>query len=216
MPTRYIFIFLLIASGLSFPFLIIAQGVDQNYVPLVRLPGITDADFSNATGMVNGLIRITIVAAAFLAVLQIIRGGFTYITTEAVSGKGDAKKLISDALTGLLLILGSILILTLINPDILKLRLFNDPRPQREIGNYQSNTFLTPDDRPLTPLDTTPRPTEIAPNGSGDGIIIRSFPGRSCTQGFIVENGVTYTFRDQLSSNRGGNNMAECSYVQQL
>jgi|GEM_PF-2344519 len=144
------------------------QSQPQGYVPLVRIPGITDADFTNATAIVNGLIRITVVAAALLAVIQIIRGGFMYITTEAVSTKGEAKKLISDALTGLLLILVSVLILTLVNPDILKLRLFNDRPPQRETPNYQAPSFFDKNTVPNLPPGSQTELTPLAPSNSSE------------------------------------------------
>lgn len=114
--------FSLLASFLLLgaPLFVFAQ---QEYVSLTRIPGITD--FTDATSLVNGFIRLAMVAAGLLAVLQIVRGGFTYLTTEAVSAKGEAKKLISDALTGLLLVLVSVTILTVINPDILNVRFFS-------------------------------------------------------------------------------------------
>lgn len=118
----------------------------QSFVPLTTIPGITD--FTNASSLVNGIVRIVIVAGALLAVVQIIRGGFIYITTEAVSSKGDAKKLISDALTGLLLILGSVLILTVINPDILNVRFFTNERTR--VGTDVTGDTAQGDGRVIT------------------------------------------------------------------
>lgn len=120
-------------SVLGFPNLLLAQ----QFVPLVTLPGITD--FTNAASLVNGAVRLIIAAAALLAIIQIIRGGFVYLTTEAVSARGDALGLIRDALTGLLLILASVLILTIINPDILNVRFFRN-----EVGEQKASTPSSP------------------------------------------------------------------------
>jgi hypothetical protein len=111
----------------------------QEFVSLTTLPGITD--FTNATNLVNGLITIVIVAAALLAVIQIIRGGFIYLTTEAVSSKGEARSIITDALTGLLLVLVSVLMLTIINPDILNVRFLGvgSKMGTNEVGDTESD-----------------------------------------------------------------------------
>jgi len=56
-----------------------------------------------------------------LAVLRVITGGFKYMTTEAIGAKGDARETIQGAVFGLILLLGSWLILNTVNPQILDL-----------------------------------------------------------------------------------------------
>ncbi len=69
----------------------------------------------------NTIFTIAIAVAVALAVIEIIIGGFAYMTVEAVAGKKDALKRISSALFGLVLLLATTLILTIINPSIIKL-----------------------------------------------------------------------------------------------
>lgn len=57
-------------------------------------------------------------AAIALAILMIVLGGFEYITSATGAGKGDGKKKIYDALTGLVILLLSWLALNTINPDL--------------------------------------------------------------------------------------------------
>jgi hypothetical protein len=94
----------------------------QEFVPLAPLPGITGA--RDPSQFFNAVFRYGVIIAAFLAVIMIVIGGFQYMTTEAVSGKGEAKGTITSALAGLFLILLSVVILQIINPDILDFNLF--------------------------------------------------------------------------------------------
>ena len=64
--------------------------------------------------MFNLFIAITGVAAVFMLVL----GGFEYMTTDAFSGKENARARLSNAVKGLLLVLCSFLILRTINPKL--------------------------------------------------------------------------------------------------
>lgn len=64
-------------------------------------------------------------AAGAVALGVLIFGGIKYITSAGnPSGQGDAKKWIQDAILGLLLLLGSYLILNTINPDLVNI---NEP-----------------------------------------------------------------------------------------
>lgn len=56
-----------------------------------------------------------------LAVFRIATGGFKYMTGEAVGEKGEARETIQGVAFGLILLLGSCLILYTINPHILNL-----------------------------------------------------------------------------------------------
>jgi len=70
------------------------------------------------------LFKFMLVAAAFLAVVQIVIGGIAMIAGGASeTARSDAKKRIQDAIYGLLLALASWLILYTINPDLAAMKL---------------------------------------------------------------------------------------------
>ena len=100
-------------------YLFAAEG---GFVPLEALPGVTST--SNTSEYFNSMFRLGVIIAGFLAVIMIVIGGFKYMTTDSVSGKGDAKEAIVAALSGLFLILLSVILLQIINPDILSFNLF--------------------------------------------------------------------------------------------
>lgn len=70
---------------------------------------------------VNFMIKIAIGIAAVLAVIMIVMGGIQYMTSELISSKEEGKKRITNAVFGLLIALGSYLILFTINPNLLDL-----------------------------------------------------------------------------------------------
>ena len=88
------------------------------------LPGVKS---DNLGVYLGGIFKLAIGIATVLAVLMIIIGGFQYITSEAISSKGDAKKRINDALLGLVLVLASWLILNTINTDLVNFNTNLDP-----------------------------------------------------------------------------------------
>ena len=68
----------------------------------------------------NIMIRLFIGICAVLAVIMIVVGGIEYMTSELPGNKGHGKETIINAIFGLLLALGSWLILFTINPDVLR------------------------------------------------------------------------------------------------
>ena len=64
--------------------------------------------------------------ATALAVLMVIWGGVEYVTTDAIGGKEEGKQKVQNAILGLLLALGSYLILQTINPKLLETNLTID------------------------------------------------------------------------------------------
>ena len=93
------------------------------YVPLVPLPGVgsgSNKSITNFSQYVRGMFQFLIGLAALLAVVQIIFGGIEYMTTDAISGKSAGKERINQALLGLLLAIGAWLVLSTIDPNILK------------------------------------------------------------------------------------------------
>lgn len=70
---------------------------------------------------INRVFMLAIGIAGVLAVIMIVIGGIQYMTTDIVFTKEEARKRIGGAIWGLLLALGTFMILNTINPDILNL-----------------------------------------------------------------------------------------------
>jgi len=91
------------------------------YTPLEPLPG--DINESGAPGsfgsLLNGVFRILISLGGLVAVLALVIGGITYMVSDIADKKDQAKKRISGALWGLLILISSVLILQTINPQLL-------------------------------------------------------------------------------------------------
>ncbi len=75
---------------------------------------------------VEGGFKLLVGISGLIAVLNIIYGGFTYITAEAVGKKANGKKRIQDSLIALVFVIGAWLILNTINPNILSFNLSID------------------------------------------------------------------------------------------
>ncbi len=108
------------------------NSTDNTSIILEELPGLTDKDLidhfknSGEEGFVyyiKWIIRISIALGTIIAVSTLVFGGFLYITTDNYLKKSSGKKLIENALTGLLLLLTSYVILGQINSDLLKVHL---------------------------------------------------------------------------------------------
>ncbi|MEN9922028.1 MAG: hypothetical protein RL097_304 [Candidatus Parcubacteria bacterium] len=142
---------------LLLPFIAFGQGV---YSPLVGVPGI-DAD-ANFNDYINGLYVFSISIAALLAVIKIIIAGVKWMMTDVVTSKGEAKKDIQGALLGLLIIVGAVLFLTVINPDLVKVNLVLPPAGTLKLDGMTS----------AAPSLTAPQSAYTTPSGS----VITSIP----------------------------------------
>jgi hypothetical protein len=113
-----------------------SQPVVGNYQPLSPLPGTTvgvcDPNITNPpdpncettlSTYIPGLFKLLIALAGALAIIMIVIGGVQYLSTDAISGKSEGKERIENAIIGLLLAIGSYIILNTINPGILTLNL---------------------------------------------------------------------------------------------
>ena len=87
---------------------------------------------SDLSPYLGGLYSFGVAAAAGLAVIMVIWGGIEYITSVAGEGKSGGKDKITSAILGLLLALGSYIILNTINKDLLKLSF--DLKDAKELG----------------------------------------------------------------------------------
>jgi hypothetical protein len=92
----------------------------QLLAPLTPAIGPT-VDSGDVSGYVISLYYIFIGLSGVLAVLVIVVGGFMYISSDSITGKTNGRTWVKNALLGLLLVLGSAIILQTINPNILKL-----------------------------------------------------------------------------------------------
>ncbi|MEK7185324.1 MAG: pilin, partial [Patescibacteria group bacterium] len=118
----------------------LAQGNQLEYEPLVPLPGLFNAatgdyKISDFSTYVMAMFRFLIGAAAVLAVIMIIIGGLEYMTTDVISNKSAGKEKINQAIIGLLLAIGSWLILNTIDPNILTTTLDPSTTPAPPTNN---------------------------------------------------------------------------------
>ena len=114
------------------------------FVPLEpSLKSILTYDSNNLPGFFNSVFRLGVGAAALLAVIMIMIGGFQYLTSDIPGQKSDGKDKIKGAIYGLLLILLSVVILNVINPDITGFRLFNESAPVQTPPSNQTPPVST-------------------------------------------------------------------------
>src|SRR3989338_6932108 len=101
------------------PILVLAQQTE--YELLAPLPGYvqnTTGNKTNASLYITGIFTLIIAIAGLLAVIAIIFGGIKYMSTDAFTGKSEAKATIEHAIWGLLLAVSAWLILNTINPNL--------------------------------------------------------------------------------------------------
>lgn len=119
----------------SFFILLAPVFVLAQYQPLVGIPGVSDPQ--NFDEYLQSIYAAAISLAALLAVIKIVIAGVKWMTTDIVTSKSDAKKDIEGAVFGLLIILGAVLILYIINPNIgdVDLTFAPPPIPDTPEGN---------------------------------------------------------------------------------
>lgn len=109
------------------PFLVEAQ--QQPYNLLVGLPEIGTQ--TTLAAYIPAAFRLAIGASAVLAFVMITFGGIMYATSDAITGKEQGREYLTNAVVGLLLVVGAYAILWTINPRILNIDL-NMPVPPLE------------------------------------------------------------------------------------
>ena len=113
---------------LIFPQFVLAEG----FVKLVGVPGLNPGSMSTAE-YINALYILSISVAAFLAVARIILAGVQYVLTDIVPAKDAARKQITGALLGLLIVISAVLVLETINPQLTNFAAL-DQLPKREFS----------------------------------------------------------------------------------
>ncbi len=120
---------------------------DTSFVPLTNVPFLEKAgDAQNLPEFLNQLYRICIGLAAVLAVLQIMRAGVMYMGSDSgFAEKKEAKNLIGLAIGGLILVLSPVVVFSIINPDILSLKIegIEDLRPKNDVGATSGDGLST-------------------------------------------------------------------------
>lgn len=120
---------------------------EQRFVPLAdyegsRLAQIYETGSGNLAGFVNAFFRILLSVAAVLAVLRIAWAGYQYMSSDAWGSKAQAKEILGDVTIGILLLLGTWLILYQINPDLRNLDVLRSIRqPNAVTPTTESSPF---------------------------------------------------------------------------
>lgn len=129
-------ILILIAVGvvyLGFATSLLAQTqymTPTEYELLAPLPYIESSPGkTNTESFIPGLFKFAIAIAGVFAVIKIIWGGVQYMSTDAFTGKEDAKGTISNAIWGLLLAISAWLIVYTVNPRLVEFNLNITPQP---------------------------------------------------------------------------------------
>lgn len=119
----------------------------QQYTLLVPLPGIAGPQ-TTFSQWLPGAFQLTIGIAAGLAFVMISFGGILYATSDAVGKKSDGKKYITNAIIGLLFVIGAWVILNTINPEILNLKwTVPIPKTDMKLPTVVAGTPPTPEQR---------------------------------------------------------------------
>lgn len=97
----------------------------QSYQTLEPISGFvgTNVNTGDLSGYLNSMFKLGIALAVGLAVVMIILGGIQYMSTDAIGKKEDGKKRITAAIVGLLVALGSYMLLNTLSPDLLSTKL---------------------------------------------------------------------------------------------
>ena len=96
---------------------------------LAPLPGLAGQP-SSLKGFLQGLFQVLIVIAGLSAMIMLVIGAITYLSTDAFSGKSSGKEMMQSAVFGLILVLGAWVVINTINPDLASNLSITIPRVQ--------------------------------------------------------------------------------------
>ncbi len=122
-----IFLAIIFFAGAIFDFSFSAYAQNTyDYIQLESIPGFEDSG-SDLKSFIESIYKFGIWTVGIAAVLMITIGGFMYLTSAGNTSKMDvAKKVVTDAIIGLVVALGAYLILYVINPDLIKINISMD------------------------------------------------------------------------------------------
>lgn len=159
------------------------SGTTCNYTPLEPLPGQTDSTISTAQEFgryLNLMFSLFIIIGGMFAVMTFVWGGITYMVSDIVDKKDFARKQMQRSIWGILILLGSYILLYTINPELIRLDRFNP------------TTINRPGSQPVTPSTSgrtttaTPQPTQQQRNDLLSGCPQNSTGVRYDPDGAIV------------------------------
>jgi hypothetical protein len=114
-------------------------GTVSGYTPLEPLKtGFTS--YKNFSEYLGTIYKLTITIGALIAVVMLVTGGVRYMLSEGFTDIDKAKMRIRSALWGLLVLVGSFLILYSINPNLLNFSVLNSIPP---LNQQASNSNAT-------------------------------------------------------------------------
>lgn len=124
------FVLAFLSIVIIFSFISSVNAQNDDYTTLAPLPNTTNCGTgsgpeckTNLSTYLPGVFNFSIGIAAVLAFIMITIGGIIYATSDAISGKTEGRTYVTNALWGLLLVLGSYAIIYTINPQFLNLNL---------------------------------------------------------------------------------------------
>ena len=204
--------FLVIAILIALPVLVSAQpeapadpapvpadvpSTQMKFVPLTNVPFIAEAGNSfNLSDFLNGLFKICIGVAAVVAVLQIMRAGIMYMGSDSgFAEKKEAKNLIALSIGGLILVLSPVVVFSVINPEILSLK----------IAGMENLATAEPD--PLTPPGGTDDEGNALGSFNGPYLFGRQYLTVEGSQGMVTfcrAQAVPESLKDIISKYESG------------
>jgi len=132
------------------------------------------------------VLKFGIITGALLAVVMIVISGFKYITAAGDTGKiEDAKDKIWQALIGLLVIVGSYLLLNTINPDLLNMDLGITPLEMRQPAPTPPRGIPLQNTTKIGTSENTGATTYITNQDFTDIQICRDFAKTTCEKAGI-------------------------------
>lgn len=120
----------------------VAKAVD--FVPLTGFFNGVAGNGYDTTEFIQLLYGMAISVAALLAVIRIVYAGVQYMLTDVITSKQKAKKDITGAILGLMIVIGAVFILRLINPDLVVFNLFNDANVELNINEAELPDITNP------------------------------------------------------------------------
>lgn len=142
---RIFLISILLIGALVSPVFLSAQTrsglgqIQDKPVVLEPIPGVTDSkDKIDFPTFLRNLFSFLLAVGAILAVFMLVWGGVWYMTSDVVGEKEKARKRIFNAVLGLLLLFGSVLVLRTINPDLLDFKIIIPSNVDRDTMKLQT------------------------------------------------------------------------------
>ncbi len=115
----------------------------DGYCLLAPIGGLSVIHTAELPDYFNTVYKIGIGIAAVLAIIMLVFGGVQYMSTDALSGKSEGKSKMTRAIFGLILALGSFVILNTVNPKLLNFT-FNIDQATISVNPDEIETSIPP------------------------------------------------------------------------